>query len=530
MFGKIELKKLLLLSIAMLFLFSFLGYATTFSVAISTPVNNTEYYSTSPFVVNASLADGTQLYVANYSFDGGSWNPMTNNSVGSYTWNSTAFTITNSNTRALRNVTVRLNDTLGSGNLSTNTAWFYINERAANSILLTPSGPTNSSYYSYSTLTSISTNVTVSTCSYYYNGASASAMSDVSGHTVYQNSSATTFTNTPWGTWSNITFSCADAFGNTSWVNTTASVGYVLFKVDTHAPQVTFIDESPRYINSTTANYVNITTSVLDNTTSTCGFYLYDGDGTTVGKTGTLSTDAQTRYCNLTLITSDLSTLDEGNITVRGWSADLAGNTGYSSTNESLLLSTWTGAKWSLVTYSDSPNATLTAFAARYPYVSSIALFNNEYNMKNYTTFSTSAPTINPTVNLTTGTPFWVYTPTTTYYLRNNSYSSASGSQYANVNFYSSNVSSRTGWNLLGMYAERTMNQTLYWNTNITKVALYDDTTGYNTVCNKGYESICAGTSSGATAVTIKASDAVWVYINYAKTNNNALTINRTTQ
>lgn len=134
---------------------------------------------------------------------------------------------------------------------------------------------------------------------------------------------------------------------------------------------------------------------------------------------------------------------------------------------------------WNLITYmganSTHFNETAKSFVTNHcNNCTSISTYSNLYG--NFTTYSSSAPTINAKMNLTPGTPFYVYTSGDTWLISLDAFDTTSGSgnatmqprtDYENVTLYT-NYTARTAtdnktmpWNIIGLLNNVTMNQTV---------------------------------------------------------------------
>ena len=225
--------------------FSLLGsnaYAILWNITDMSVTNATEYFNLQPFAVtinwyNVSYTGEANTFVSQYQFDGGSWTTLTNSYLANTSANSSAYSdFTSKGKDSIRNITARINDTLGSGNLSTLTRWFYIDEELANGVSITVDHVANNTeYFNTSIDYFVRLNDTLSSCIAYIGSSTTGsvAMSNVASNRNFTNSSALTFTSNNYA-WRYLNVRCSDAFGNYSWSNSTTNS--LAYRIDEQSP------------------------------------------------------------------------------------------------------------------------------------------------------------------------------------------------------------------------------------------------------------------------------------------------------
>lgn len=162
--------------------------------------------------------------------------------------------------------------------------YFFINERAPGTLTISPTGVTNATWYNSGDINiSISTNATIAKC-YLWNEFNNSLFNydDGIGLTATNTSKRDHFGDATFSfntsdlnaTWHQVTWMCEDAFGNQSWYNTSATAGFMNFKVDTIDPYV--------YYNKTIMTIGNSTRFAIETVTNETLYFATNGSYATL--------------------------------------------------------------------------------------------------------------------------------------------------------------------------------------------------------------------------------------------------------
>lgn len=537
-------------------------------------------------------------------------NGTNSSALTTYVWNSSII-VYKSNNRALRNVTFNCSDQANSDwqwyNTTTlNPLFFYINERAGNTSNITITGLVNQTTTAQNpTGINVTTNLTMTNCSViYYDGNSSASpgwvnftLKNSTNHTLFINSSIlTTYLNqTKYGYTSNLSIKCVDAWGNETWSNCTSTpnpsqLHQFFFDFDPYGPWIGWQEylQNSTVGNTSEAQYINVTYWFNDTHNDTCGAYVYNDTQDRTFWQGSLfgintELDGNTMgNCTVSLWPENVT--GDGLIVIEHWMNDTAGNSNTSAVNETFLKSTLPANKWTYVTLSDAAESTtmyLENITKEFPNATHISYWNNSYTAKNYTTYAVSTPTTNNETNISLGSAVVIYTSTASHYLRKNYLGeelgnetrsgegdggfkesnftvfggikgcngtdqlTSSGSSFASCTASGGN---KTGWNLMGLFLNRTMNETLYacHNTtapskrcfnesaahgpaysgdlyNFSYVSWYNSSSGNQVTCKLGWTK-CTGTKATVTTVVLRRDQSIWVLPNQGYN----FTLNRT--
>jgi len=163
------------------------------------------------------------------------------------------------------------------------------------------------------------------------------------------------------------------------------------------------------------------------NNVSACKVKIYNPDGTTMTKTGTMNASGLVRSCYVNLSAGDIS--GYGHFILEPWANDTLGNSGY-GTNQSNWTIVYLQAGWNLLQV--DRNCTLGTFNLTGT-VSKISKYSNQH--KNYTTWIKGTAT-NENVSLTDGDAVYVYSTSSSYWIR-----------YWGADVSSRNITMYDGWN-----------------------------------------------------------------------------------
>jgi len=344
--------------------------------------------------------------------------------------------------------------------------------------------------------------------------------------------------------YNNITFVC----NTTTQLNDTSSVYY--FKIDTTDPSVSF-QKNANGMNFTTAStgIWNWTFNYTDNNYATCGlrYYQYPSTSTYVFISGATANaiNGLNSKANCTLLFDPNSTIlsnvrTEGEFKLEGFGNDTMGHSAVTSTNFTGIMTKIYGSKYNLITFrganrtSDSNETVYNFVNDTFGYATIISVWNNLYG--NFTTFSTSTPSINNDINLTVGTAFYMYSSASGWLIQPDQ-TPPSGNIKQNISLYINTSQKGNSWNQMGLFNNVTMNNTLYACTynatslnhtsgtcissssmnisatfNITYVSWLNASTGQLVTCKRGF-SICSG-GANPNAIVLKEGYAVWVMPN----------------
>lgn len=389
--------------------------------------------------------------------------------------------------------------------------------------------------------------------------AKAGNISMTNATSAWWNASVTTLVDSWNAAWHNVTYFCNQTLDGGN-----ISSGPYYFMMDATNPVIEWFQNFTR-ANSTTSTRLQTMVNLTENNTNFVRVRIYLEDGTSTWYNlsllaGNVSTDEFT-YWGLNLTSAHLS--QDGDVILEYWANDTANRSDYATSNETALVNALPLGTWTYVTYSEA-NMSIQAFANKLPNVTSVSSWTNDYAYKNYTTYSTSTPLINSAVQLRIGNATVIYATSADYYFRKNYLVSSSaatgGAGTYNMSLYTgiTNCSStfldrydcnatagtnKTAWNLIGLYADKTMNETLYacantstpsrrcfignatgyptlnTLTNITFVSWYNTSSGYQITCKYGWD-FCTGCGASGmpyaanctpTGISLKTASAVWV-------------------
>jgi hypothetical protein len=423
-------------------------------------------------------------------------------------------------------------------------------------VLLNPTitvvSPVTGTIYSYYPTINISTDINSTVCKYVINGSTASAINLNPGSTnnkTWANSSILTtgnYSDTPYGSWTNMTFLCFNyTTSNSSWYNTTNTSGFVLFRIDTVDPSVSF-QTGANGINFTTQStgIWNWTFNYTDNSYATCGlrYYQYPSTSTYAFISGATSNPSlgllSKANCTLLFDPNDtaLSNVrNEGEFTLEGFGNDTASRSAVTSTNFTGVMTKIYGSKWNLITYrganrTASSSQNVTEFILNnFEYATIISVWNQTYG--NFTTYSASTPTVNSQIILSLGTAFYMYSNADKWFIQPD-YTPTIGTSAENITLYANHTNRGNSWNQMGLFNNATMNTTLYtcslnatnatyfWSiyraatcpvtlNNITYISWLNASSGQLVTCKRGV-SICSG-GSNPKDIVLKEGYAIWV-------------------
>jgi len=430
---------------------------------------------------------------------------------------------------------------------------FVLGISALATIILSAAGPTitivtptNGSIYSYNIPISITTEKNSTTCRYYMNSTSAVSLLNVTFNTTWGNSSAFTPADTGYGLWHNITFSCTNAT-NTSWTNTSPTVGFTYFKIDTTNPIVSF--QSGYNFTTLSTSIWNWTFNFTDNNYNNCyiRYYKDTAMSSPVYVTGTVvnPTSGLNSRANCTLLFNPDSdpiktVIANGQFIIEGYGNDTANHLAVTSTNFTGVAVKMYDSKYNMFTYrganATASTETIAEFVANhFGYATIISKWNNTYG--NYTTYSSSTPTINNDTVLKVGDAIYVYSSSDKWYIQPD-YTPAVGNIAENITLTLNGSSKGTSWNQMGLFYNTTMNTTLYacnYNAtnylpsncpsdrqNVTYVSWFNASGNSYVTCKRGF-TICSGGANPNTVV-LPEGQAVWVL-----PANNNIVLNRST-
>lgn len=294
---------------------AYLVAADTYTFTVNSPTPNATEYYTRSVLFNVTIND-TNVRNVSYSLDSGAVAYMLN--MTGVVWNNLTNIQLDGYNNQLHNIIFYANDTYL--NQSTATAqYFSVNEFARMNVNISETqGVINAGeFYDRSVPLIVSTNATVSACTGYVdttNGVTfkySFAMENQTNRQTYRNASSITpqLYNVTNGGWHNATFSCQDAFGNTTWYNRTTipnnTANMVIFKINEFQPLGVNLNATRYIINGTEFFGKNAELAVIGNATvSACNAYVDTTNGVTFASTyalGNLTT--RTVYRNTTTVT-----------------------------------------------------------------------------------------------------------------------------------------------------------------------------------------------------------------------------------
>lgn len=388
------------------------------------------------------------------------------------------------------NWSIYCNDTGDSGNASLiTTKNFYVD-------LITPevSTPTNNTAISTNTTAfNINTNVGVGVsgmCQYSVNMSNGTNtywtnLTNTSAY-VWVNDSEIYLQDSHYGKPNNFSFRCNDSNDEYYESNT-----YYLY-VDTINPATI-----TSFNMSESSSTVTLNNSFIDNTTCTCEANVYDRFGTLKDTlTGTVSQSNTTGYCSYSL-TGDVIASD-GAFQVEYVVTDSASNVGYVSSNQTGVMKILYEG-WNVLSYPDGMK-NLSSICGMVSGCTKVSYYDN--TGKAFSTYSTSTPTVNDEIEVNISDAIMIYVSADTYFVSDD---------YLSLDEGEENITITSGWNLVGLLYNTTLNQTYAQNpSNISFIATYDEENSLFYTC-KGNTSKCAGTTSNSEQIEIPKGTAVWV-------------------
>jgi len=250
------------------------------------------------------------------------------------------------------------------------------------------------------------------------------------------------FNDTLYGQIANLTIRCEDAWGNKSDYNGTTVQGRyatsrIFFDYDPNTPWVSWKEYGQNFtvLHNSSSDiygdeaYINVTFWVNETNFDSCGVYVYNESADRISLQGanvSMSEEDGMGYTNCSVLIypqnitgGNTSSASDGDFIITPWANDTAGHSNVSETNMTGLINVLPATKWTYVVYSGE-NITIRDFVNNFSLVSSVSYFNNTYWSKNYTTYVNSTPTINNDTNIQTGDALALYTAHTTWYMRAN--------------------------------------------------------------------------------------------------------------
>jgi len=517
--------------------------------------NKSEFYTSAPWKINLNANETVSS--CNIFLDGSATSLTAAANYTQYTNSSAVVWVSNNN--VTRNMTGYCDDAYGNRSWINNSASmgsffvYSINEFAPNTLTITDNSLSNLTVYAGEPKLNLTINNTVSYCYYSLNKTAGVAMSNASGvRTSYINSSALTWIESTYNGYHNLTYYCTDAYGNTSWKNSTAAMVNIQFKLDETNPAIPFTKYNGSLYNNN--SIWNFTFNFTDRNFDRCGIRYYNNSGysdtpqyfygtypTPVAVVDDANTNCTVLFNNTAM--SSVFSLVNGRFRIEGWANDTAGNVGLSAnvTGVSTLLS----AGWNLITFVGANftthNMTVYEFVRNnVKNATSVSVFSNTYG--NYTTYITSLSSINNDTKLYPGLAVYVYVTSNTWLINPDWTVSTGGwilpgNATENVTLYLNYTDKNsTSWNQIGLLNNVTMNRTLYACSanmannesaragtcplaavNISYASWYNASSGYYITCKQGL-SICSGTTLTPTQIILPEGTAVWILPNVNQT------------
>lgn len=378
-------------------------------------------------------------------------------------------------------------------------------------------------------------NFTINSSSLVFNNGERTLVTYHHGNNAtFVNSSALVFNATNYGEQHNATVRCDDNFANYSWTNATGTSAFK-FGIDITNPIA--LAPTFRVHNDTTettiGNYFNATFSLLDNNPATCGItYVNGNDEVPRNITGALRNPGASSTCDVRVHAENF-TID-GNFTILNTWANDAFNrsiTNQTSATRQMVVQKLIAGQWNMVSLTGN-NLTMATLGGTMPNITAITIFNSRIGFKNHTQWDFgSAANANLQVNTTNGTFVFLDGSTDAVFIQNFT-SHALNVPHSNFLAHSTN-SSLKGLNTLPIWANVTLNNTLYGCTNVGQVS-FGNTNGRT--CNNTYQNISrviwwdaantryCGASQGSqisscrdyrvTNLTLQKGDSVWFQVN----------------
>lgn len=290
--------------------------------------------------------------------------------------------------------------------------------------------------------------------------------------------------------------------------NQTAKTGYQWW-VDTIAPSVGNYTDTPTVDNTTGGDQAFASLTITENASNTCYFNIWHkyiaSDNYTLQTTlpATLSsTTTRTPNCNLTVKSGNFT--KNGYYVLEGWVNDSAGTKGYTSQNETFMISVLKADKWNLVGALKDDNSTrginLMNWASNHSTISYIAAWNE--TASGFLVHQTGTGTNNIT-SIDYGAPLYIYPSSDSVLIRHNITDS---STYENVTLQ--NKTSSGVWSLVGnIYGDFSLSSIVDGTVYTTYAVLHNITNGYTYPYQNGF-----GPSKNN--VTVIKGLAVWVDTN----------------
>jgi hypothetical protein len=388
---------------------------------------------------------------------------MSNMSAANTSWQ-LAFNIPSADRTSTQNVTFKCGNTTALKEwYNTTNGFLFFTPKNAKYTILDRVIINNSILKTKSALniTIVSDNAT--NCTFNYNNAGEqAALMTQSNRGFWTNASTiVAWSETAFGTWSNITYNCTDSAGNYS------GSGMYFFKLDTAAPTFPATPVFSSIGNKTTGgNYITLTINSTDANPSYCGASLYWSDGTRTNVSTEVSFNLSTTNANCSLNVTPSDITNDGYVEVVPFMKDNAGNENTSTTNQSYIFYRLkTG--WNVITGYE--NKTLTQIAGEFTNVTYVSVWDNLNKV--FVTFTVGGATnsgigSNITSNYSAGAAY-IYVNANVNVMRRYY---APPAAWLNISLFSNNTTN-TPWNLVGITKQLTdLNATLMGNvcTNLT--------------------------------------------------------------
>lgn len=376
--------------------------------------------------------------------------------------------------------------------------------------------PVDGSYYdSQDLILNASTNVAVGFnagygCEYnltWINGSNTGWVSmtndTVSNKSFTNASSFTTGEDTLNGTNDMIIFRCNDSSGY-------YQSEEVDFYVDTVKPTIGVIGNFTE-----SGSEATIAVTVSDQYPNTCTGTVYDTTGSKTSVSGLRTGSGNTSTCTYVITSSDVGTVGLFDLEVKA--TDQAGNTNTTATNKSgVVVSLDEG--WNAISWPDVATVSEDLCTA-IEYCTKVSWYNN--TDKTFTTYSTSAATVNNDTAIATGDGVLVYVSASSSLVADDWYSRASSDNL------SLSIIGTSAWNLVGLLQNSTIQSVLNASdqtasnsaNNVTFATWINTSNGKYVTCARDI-SICTGTSQTASQVSIPEGGAVWALVDGNLTTN----------
>jgi len=364
------------------------------------------------------------------------------------------------------------------------------------------------------TLNSTADNVTVQTWLNTTGDTYNTTMSNVSVYTVWQGN-LTNLIDTYYDDSSAINLTI---FIDTGGVNATTKTGYNFF-VDSNTPVVANYSGNPHLTvtNTTGGDQAFMSSQITENNTASCGYALWykylESDNWTyqdsfTGSVSSLTT--RTPTCNVTI--------EPGNFTrnayyvLQAYATDDAGQTGWSSHNDTFMAVVMEANKWNLIAplYVDNSTsfAEITGRGVDFKHwhqnhssISYISKWNQ--SAQGFITYQVNTAANNET-SIELGVPMYVYPSSDSVLIRNNI---TLPSTYENQTL--ENISTGGIWKLVGnIYTDRTLET-------LSTFTAYTNTVSYHNITNGYYYTYARGFGPPKNNQTVPKGGAFWCDFNH---------------